>query len=457
MKSDRAAGGPRRAALAYSGGLDTSIIIPWLADHHGCEVVAVVADVGQEDDFEAVREKALSTGAVECRVVDLRDRFAEEMLLPAIRAGAVYEGRYLLGTALARPLIAEAQVAVARETGCDALAHGCTGKGNDQVRFEATYGALAPELPVIAPWREWAIRSREDAIAYARAQGIPVPVTPEKPYSVDENLWHTSYEGGVLEDPSREAPGGLCRMTADPEEAPDEPARIEIGFEAGVPIRLAGERRSPRELIAELNRRAGRHGVGRADIVENRVVGMKSRGVYETPAGTVLREALRDLEAVTLDRDVQRFKEGVAGRYADLVYEGRWHSPLRSALDAFLAEACAAVTGRVTVELYKGACRAVSREAERPLYDESLASFGAGGAYDHADAEGFIRLWTLPTRVQARARGGSDGESSAARRRSGEDASSREGASGPSGGASGPVDRGVGATEETLTGPAARA
>ncbi|MDR5709584.1 MAG: argininosuccinate synthase [Armatimonadota bacterium] len=391
----------RKVALAYSGGLDTSVAIPWLRERYGCEVVAVVADVGQLDDFDALRRKALQSGATSCHVVDVREEFVRDYCFRALRAGAVYEGRYLLGTALARPLIAKVQVEVARATGCDALAHGCTGKGNDQVRFELTYRALAPDLRVIAPWREWELRSREDELRYAQEHGVPVPVTAEKPYSIDQNLWHTSYEGGVLEDPAVPPPEEMFQLTVDPRRAPDTPQRLEIAFERGIPVAVDGVRMTPAQLVHYLNRVAGAHGVGRVDMVENRLVGMKSRGVYETPAGTVLTTALRDLEAITLDRDTVRFKELVAARYADLVYSGLWYSPLREALDAFLESTHRYVTGTVTVELYRGHCWAVSRSSPYSLYRQDLATFGEGAAYDHRDATGFIRLWGLPTQVYA--------------------------------------------------------
>lgn len=393
-----------RIALAYSGGLDTSVMISWLREAYRCDVIAVVADVGQGGDLEAVRRKALRSGAVACEVVDLRSELVREFLFPALRAGAVYEGRYLLGTALARPLIARAQVRAARQHACDALAHGCTGKGNDQVRFELAYAALAPELPVVAPWREWELASREDAAAYAREREIPVPTTSERPYSVDRNLWHCSYEGGVLEDPSEPAPPGLFETTVDPGDAPDEPDTVRVGFEAGMPTSLDGMETDPVALVQTLNARAGAHGVGRVDLVENRVVGMKSRGAYETPGGTVLLAALRDLESVTLDRETARFKDAVSRRYADLVYEGKWFGPLREALDGFLVSACRPVTGEVTVRLYRGSCRPVARTAPTSLYHRGLATFGEDDVYDHADAEGFIRLWGLPTRVHAGAR-----------------------------------------------------
>jgi argininosuccinate synthase len=399
-------GSVRRVALAYSGGLDTSVMIPWLRETYGCEVVAVVADVGQEEDFGAVYDKALGTGAAECVVLDLVDELAAECLYPAVRAGAVYEGRYLLGTALARPVIARGQVAVARRTGCDALAHGCTGKGNDQVRFELVYGALAPDLTVVAPWREWNLRSREDAMAYAAARGIPVEATAAKPYSIDRNLWHCSYEGGLLEDPARTPPASMFRLTRDPLHAPDTPATVSLGFEGGLPTSLDGEALPPAELIRRLNGIAGLHGVGRIDLVENRVVGMKSRGVYETPAGTVLAAALRDLEGITLDREVVRFREQVALRYAELVYQGLWFTPLRQALDAFLEVSHRNVTGTVSMRLFKGSCMAVARSSSSSLYRQDLATFGEDGVYDQADAAGFIRLFGLPVRVGARVRPG---------------------------------------------------
>ena len=394
----------RKVALAYSGGLDTSVIIPWLRETYGCQVVAVVANVGQVEDFGAVEKKALASGATECRVVDVRDAFVSDYVFPALRAGAVYEGRYLLGTALARPLIARVQVEVAKETGCDALAHGCTGKGNDQVRFELTYRALAPELPIIAPWREWTLKSREDEIAYAARHGIPVPVTAAKPYSIDQNLWHTSYEGGILEDPAVAPSEDMYQLTCDPAQAPDEPAFVEIGFESGVPVAVNGRRLPPAELVSALNALAGAHGVGRMDLVENRLVGMKSRGVYETPAGTVLMNALRDLESLTLERETHHFREMISSRYAELVYYGLWHSPLRSAFDAFLEASHRWVTGTVRMKLFKGFVLAVSRSSPYSLYRHDLATFGEDGVYDQKDAAGFNNLWALPTRVVAAVR-----------------------------------------------------
>jgi argininosuccinate synthase len=394
----------KRVALAYSGGLDTSVMIPWLRENYGCEVVAIVADVGQREDFAAIEAKAMATGAIACRVLDLKDAFADECLIPAMKAGALYEGRYLLGTALARPVIAAAQVQAALDYDCDAVAHGCTGKGNDQVRFELTYRALAPELTVIAPWREWEITSREDAYAYAQARSIPVPGSPSKLYSIDRNLWHTSFEGGILEDPAATAPDELRDLTTSPRKAPDEPQDVVITFEKGVPTALDGEAMSVADLVIALNAIAGAHGVGRVDIVENRLVGMKSRGIYETPAGTVLLAALADLEALTLDRDTAAFKRTVGARYAELVYQGLWHSPLKAALDAFLDSVHEVSTGEVTVRLFKGAATAVARTSPWSLYSEELATFSEDHVYDQADAGGFIRLWGLPSGIAARAR-----------------------------------------------------
>jgi len=396
--------GVAKVALAYSGGLDTSVMIPWLRENYGCEVVAVVADVGQREDFEAIAAKALATGASDCRVVDLKDAFARECIVPALKAGAIYERRYLLGTALARPVIARAQVEVALATGCDAVAHGCTGKGNDQVRFELTYRALAPQLTVIAPWREWEIHSREDAFDYAEARGISVPGSRSKPYSIDRNLWHTSFEGGILEDPGTPAPPELHDLTIDPVEAPDDPRHVVIGFERGVPVTLDGEWLSPAALIMKLNGIAGAHGVGWIDLVENRLVGMKSRGVYETPAGTVLLAALADLESITIDRDTASFKRGIGARYSELVYQGLWYSPLRTSLDAFLDSAHETVTGEVTVRLYRGHATPVARTSPHSLYREDLATFDEDGVYNHADAGGFIRLWGLPSGIAHRMR-----------------------------------------------------
>jgi len=394
---------PGKVVLAYSGGLDTSVIIPWLKETYGCRVIAVIVDVGQPEDVAAVRSKALASGAVAAYVADVREEFVTEFIYPALRANAVYEGQYLLGTALARPLIAKTQIEVALAEGADAVAHGCTGKGNDQVRFELAYQALAPQLAVIAPWREWTLRSRDDEIEYAAAHGIPVPVTKEKPYSVDQNLWHRSVEAGVLEDPWREAPPDVYTLTASPDQAPDQPDYVEIGFERGTPVAVNGAAASPLELIAELNRLGGRAGVGRADMVENRLVGIKSRGVYETPGGTILQTAHRGLESITLDRDTLHYAALIAPRYAELIYYGQWYSPLRLAFDGFVTAAQQTVTGTVRVKLFKGTASVVGRRSPFSLYDPALATFGTDAVYDQTDARGFINLWGLPTRTFAAA------------------------------------------------------
>jgi len=391
----------RKVALAYSGGLDTSIIIPWLRENYGCEVVAVAADVGQNEETSGLAEKARRTGAIDFHLLDVREELAREYLFPVLRSGAVYEREYLLGTASARPLIAKKQVEVALRTGCDALAHGCTGKGNDQVRFELAYQTLAPELAVIAPWREWDIQSREDAMNYAAARGIPVAATKRDPYSRDRNLWHLSHEGGRLEDPAWEPEPSLFKLTVDPELAPDVPERVTVSFSAGLPVEVDGQRLSPARLIERLNGIGGRHGVGRADIVENRLVGIKSRGVYETPGGTILVAALRALEALTLDRDTAHEKERLALRYAELVYFGQWFTPLREGLDAFFASIMEGVTGSVTLKLYRGSVAVCSRTAADSLYDTGLASFDMSG-YTAQDAAGFIRLFGLQNRGRRR-------------------------------------------------------
>ncbi len=392
----------KRVVLAYSGGLDTSIIIPWIKEHYyGAEIVAYCGDVGQGDDLEAVRRKALATGASECVVEDLREEFARDYAFKALAAGAVYEDSYLLGTALARPLLAYRQVQIALRCGADALAHGATGKGNDQVRFEVTYGAFAPHLRVIAPWREWTIRSREDALEYAAAQGVPVEQTTRDIFSRDGNLWHLSHEGGNLEDPWDAPRKEMFKLSVDPQDAPDVPQDVTLRFERGVPVALDGRVYSPAELISALNAVAGAHGVGRVDLVENRLVGIKSRGVYETPAGTVLHLAHRELERLVLDRDTLHFKQSVSVRYAQLIYDGLWFSTLRQALSAFVDFTEQDVTGEVRVRLYKGRAEAIGRRAPRSLYRQDLATFGSGMEYDHKDAAGFIRLFGLPERVRA--------------------------------------------------------
>lgn len=389
-----------RVVLGYSGGLDTSVIVPWLREEYGAEVVCMAGDVGQQGGLKGLEEKARAAGAAAFYGEDLRKAFVEEFILPTLRSGAVYSRKYLLGTAIARPLLARAQVEVARKTGATALAHGCTGKGNDQVRFELTYAAMAPEMKVVAPWREWDIRSREEAVAWARARNIPLDVDETKLYSRDENLWHLSHEGGPLEDPAYEPEDELYLWTTSPEMAPDRPEFLEIGFEAGTPVSVNGETLEPLPLLETLNAVGARHGVGRADIVEDRLVGMKSRGIYETPGGTLLYQAFQELEQLTLDRRSLATKDQVAHRYADLVYEGRWWTPEREALDALVNSFTRNVTGSVKLKLFKGSAFVVSRKSPVSLYDESLASFGAS-SYDHADAEGFIKLFSLPMRVAA--------------------------------------------------------
>ncbi len=395
----------KKVVLAYSGGLDTSIIIPWLKEHYGgAEVIAFCGDVGQGDDYEAVKRKAVATGASKCIVKDLREEFVRDYCYKALSAGAIYEDRYLLGTALARPLLAYHQTRVALEEGADALSHGATGKGNDQVRFEVTYGAFAPHLTVIAPWREWDIRSREDALEYAEKHSVPVESSKKDLFSRDGNLWHLSHEGDNLEDVWNAPKKEMFKLTVDPMDAPDEPETIILAFEQGVPVSLNGKRLGPVEMVETLNRVAGAHGVGRLDLVENRLVGIKSRGVYETPAGTVLHLAHRELERLVLDRDTLHFKQSISVRYAQLVYDGLWFSTLREALGAFVDETEKEVTGEVRIRLYKGVADATGRRSEASLYRQDLATFGEGMAYDHADAGGFIRLYGLPERVRAMTR-----------------------------------------------------
>ncbi len=389
-------------ALAYSGGLDTSIIVPWLKEHYnGARIICVAADIGQGDELEGVRDKALASGADECYIEDLRQEFIEDFIWPTLRAGAIYGRKYLLGTSMGRPLIARRQVEVARRVGADALAHGCTGKGNDQVRFELTYAAFAPDLPVIAPWREWDIRSREDALAYAAKHNVPVTASREKIYSRDRNIWHISHEGGVLEDPAQPPPADLFMLTTSPELAPNEPEEVSIGFNQGTPVAVNGVFLDPVAILTTLNKIAGRHGVGRIDLVEDRLVGMKSRGVYETPGGTLLYTAHSELEQLILDRRTLAAKDFIAPRYADLVYEGRWWTTEREAYDAFVNVTQERVTGGVTLRLYKGTVSVVSRASEYALYDERFVTFGEDDVYEQSDAAGFIRLYSLPDRVRA--------------------------------------------------------
>jgi len=393
---------PSTIVLAYSGGLDTSIIVPWLRENYDAKVVCVAADIGQgEEELRGIREKALASGASECYVEDLKREFVEDFAFPTLRAGAVYNRKYLLGTSMARPLIARRQVEIARAIGADALAHGCTGKGNDQVRFELTYMAFAPDLQVIAPWREWEIRSREDALAYAAAHGVPVAATTQKIYSRDRNLWHISHEGGILEDPNAPPPKDLFILTSDPSDAPAEPELVSIEFESGTPIGVNGERLGPVELLTTLNLLGGRHGVGRADVVEDRLVGMKSRGVYETPGGTMLYTALSELEMLVLDRRTLAAKDLIAPRYADLVYEGRWWTTEREAYDAFVSKIMERVSGTVTLQLFKGSIVIAGRRSPFALYDERFVTFGEDNVYQQSDAAGFIRLYGLPLRVRA--------------------------------------------------------
>jgi argininosuccinate synthase len=394
----------KKVVLAYSGGLDTSIIIPWLREHYGCEVIAMAADVGQGEELDGLEEKALKTGASKLYIEDLREEFMRDFVFPTMMAGAVYEGRYLLGTSFARPLIARRQVEIARREGADAVSHGATGKGNDQVRFELTYKAFAPDLAIIAPWREWEIKSREDALAYAAAHDIPVAQSLKKIYSRDRNLWHISHEGGALEDPWNEPPEDVYTLTVSPEAAPDTPEYVIVGFEKGVPVSVDGKPYGPVAIIEHLNAVAARNGVGRSDIVENRLVGMKSRGVYETPGGTVLYEAHAALEMLTLDRDTLHFKQEIAIRYAELVYYGKWYTPLREAIDALVASTQRTATGEVRVKLYKGNCRAVGVRSPFSLYREDIATFSRDAVYDQSDAAGFINLFGLPETVSAKFR-----------------------------------------------------
>ncbi|HYL22012.1 MAG TPA: argininosuccinate synthase [Gemmatimonadales bacterium] len=388
--------------LAYSGGLDTSAIVPWLREQYGARVLCFAADVGQgTGELGGLIDKAKRSGAVDCVIEDLREEFVRDFVFPTLRAGAVYARTYLLGTAMARPVMAARQVALAQHAGAQAVAHGCTGKGNDQVRFELTYAALAPDLQIIAPWREWQFQGREDLIAYVKARGVPVHATVDKPYSTDRNLWHCSHEGGILEDPAREPPEHIFVMTNDPLEAPDLPTVVEIGFDEGTPVTVNGVPMGPVELLETLNGIAGEHGVGRADIVEDRLVGMKSRGVYETPGGTLLHAAHREIEQLVLDRRTLRLKDELALRYADLVYDGRWWTPEREALDAAVASTQKRVTGTVRLKLYKGGLTVAGRESPHALYQPSYATFGKDNVYNQRDAEGFIHLYGLSIKIAA--------------------------------------------------------
>jgi argininosuccinate synthase len=393
----------KKVALAYSGGLDTSIIIPWLKEHYHCQIVAVCGDIGQGgEELDGLKEKALKTGASEVYVEDMREEFVTDYLWKLVRSGAVYEHKYLLGTSIARPLLAKRQAEVALKTGCDALAHGCTGKGNDQVRFELTYKAIAPHLNVIAPWREWDIVSREDAIDYAAKHNVPIAQSTTKIYSRDRNIWHISHEGGELEDPANAAPDHIWMLSKSPAEAPSKPANVTIRFEHGVPVSLnGGSKLTGVALLEQLNQLGGEHGVGRIDLVENRFVGMKSRGCYETPGGAILMAAVRELEALTLDRSTLHFKQKLALDYAEMVYNGLWFTPLRESLDAFFAKVAEPVTGEITLRLFKGNIEPVSRKSPNSLYNLDIASFTMGASYDQKDALGFINLTGLPIKVRA--------------------------------------------------------
>jgi argininosuccinate synthase len=391
-----------KVVLAYSGGLDTSIIIPWLKENYNCDVIAMIADVGQGDDIDAVVEKAHKTGAAKVIVKDLREEFLRDYVFPALRAGAEYEHKYLLGTSLARPVIAKHQVEVALNENATALAHGCTGKGNDQVRFEHAFQALAPELKVIAPWREWTLKSREDCLDYAEARGISVTASREKIHSRDRNIWHLSHEGGELEDPANAPFESTWQLTRSPQEAPDREETVVIGYESGTPLSVNGQMLDPVSLVELLNEIGGRNAIGRIDLVENRFVGIKSRGCYETPGGTLLLTAHRELEALCLERELMHFKQLLALKYAELVYYGLWFTPLREALDAFVDNTQKEISGTVTLKLYKGNISIAGRESEFSLYRTDLSSFTMSESYDQKDAEGFIRILGLPARSRAR-------------------------------------------------------
>ena len=391
----------KKVVLAYSGGLDTSVIVPWLRENYGCEVICFCADIGQGEELSGLPEKAVASGASQCIIKDLREEFARDFLFPMLQSGAIYERQYLLGTSVARPLIAKWQVQIAEDEGADAVAHGATGKGNDQVRFELTFKALNPTLQVISPWREWDIRSREDALDYARAHNVPVEATEKQIYSRDRNLWHLSHEGGPLENPANAPQEDMYQWTVAPEQAPDQPEQVEIAFEAGAPVAVNGELLTPAALIEALNALGAKHGVGRVDMVENRLVGMKSRGVYETPGGTILYVAHRELESLCLDRDSAHFKEQVALKYAEMVYFGQWYHDLREALQAFITETQRPLTGWVRLRLHKGSVSVLGRHSANSLYREDFATFGQEDVYDQKDALGFINLFGLPMKVKA--------------------------------------------------------
>ncbi len=394
----------KKVVLAYSGGLDTSVILKWLQETYGCKVVAFCADLGQGEDLKAVKAKALAVGAAKVYIEDLREVFVRDHIFPMLRGNAVYEGSYLLGTSIARPLIARRQIEIARKEGADAVSHGATGKGNDQVRFEVTYLALDPKVRIIAPWREWTFRSRRELIEYASSHQIPVTATKAKPYSMDLNLFHVSYEGGILEDPWEAPPEEIFQMTVSPERAPNKPVEVELDYEQGDPVAVDGKRMSPATLLGHLNRLGGEHGIGRVDLVENRYVGMKSRGVYETPGGTILHVGHRGLESITLDREVLHLRDSLIPRYAELIYDGYWYAPEREMLQKAFDEAQRDVTGTVRVKLYKGSATVVGRRSARSLYRLDLATFEEDEAYRQKDAEGFIRLSALRLAIRAQRR-----------------------------------------------------
>ena len=391
----------KKVVLAYSGGLDTSVIVRWLVDTYDCEVVGFVADVGQEEELAGLNEKGVKSGASKIIIEDLREEFVRDFVFPMLRASAVYEGGYLMGTSIARPLIAKRQVEIAAAEGADAVSHGATGKGNDQVRFELTYMALNPRIKIIAPWKIWDFKSRTDLIAYAQKHGIPVPVTAKKPYSSDRNLLHISFEGGILEDPWLEPMEEMFLLSRSPEKAPDKPVYVEIDFEAGNPVAVNGKRLAPAQLLAEMNRLGGEHGIGRADLVENRYVGMKSRGVYETPGGTILHAAHRAVESITLDREVMHLRDSLIPRYAEMVYYGYWYSPEREVLQRMVDEGQWVVNGTARLKLYKGNCTVVGRKSAQSLYSADFATFEEDQVYNQKDAEGFIRLNALRLRIRA--------------------------------------------------------
>jgi argininosuccinate synthase len=391
----------KRVVLAYSGGLDTSVILRWLIETYHCEVVAFCADLGQGEELIPIREKALRTGAVSVHIADLRHEFVLDFVFPMLRANALYEGSYLMGTSIARPLIAKGQVEIARQEGADALSHGATGKGNDQVRFELTYASLAPDLAVIAPWREWDLDSRTSLIEFARRHDIPVPVTTERPYSTDRNLFHISFEGGILEDPWSEPPPKMFLLTSSPESAPDVPVYIEIDYEEGNPVAVDGRRLGPVDLLTMLNRVGGEHGIGRVDLVENRYVGMKSRGVYETPGGTILHAAHRAIESITLDREVLHLRDSLVPRYAEMIYYGFWFAPERQAIQTMIDQVQKDVTGTVRLKLYKGNVTVAGRKSPRSLYRTDFVTFEADQVYRQRDAEGFINLNALRLKIRA--------------------------------------------------------